>query len=53
VTGAQFKQIIEEQWRISDGKEAFLAFGVSENVTYAYDPAVRNRSIELLADLWF
>ena len=38
VTGAQFKQIIEEQWRISDGKEAFLAFGVSENVTYAYDP---------------
>ena len=22
-------------------------------VTYAYDPAVRNRSIELLADLWF
>ena len=22
-------------------------------VTYAYDPVVRNRSIELLADLWF
>ncbi|MCT2295201.1 5'-nucleotidase C-terminal domain-containing protein, partial [Brachybacterium muris] len=38
VTGAQFKQILEEQWRIADGKEAFLAFGVSENVTYAYDP---------------
>ena len=22
-------------------------------VTYAFDPAVRNRSLELLADLWF
>ncbi|PZO58004.1 MAG: bifunctional metallophosphatase/5'-nucleotidase, partial [Pseudoxanthomonas suwonensis] len=37
-SGDEGKQIIEEQWRISDGKEAFLAFGVSENVTYAYDP---------------
>ncbi|MDV8002192.1 hypothetical protein [Rhodococcus sp. IEGM 1408] len=22
-------------------------------VTYAYDPAVRNKSLELLADVWF
>ena len=37
VTGAQFKQMLEEQWSVNDGGEQFLAFGVSENVTYTFD----------------
>jgi len=35
LTGAQFTALIEEQWR-PDG--SFLALGLSENVTYTYDP---------------
>ncbi|ATG50928.1 bifunctional metallophosphatase/5'-nucleotidase [Brachybacterium vulturis] len=41
VTGAQFEQILEEQWqRAADGGPVvppFLAFGVSENVEYVFD----------------
>lgn len=33
VTGAQFVQMLEEQW----GEKGFLAFSVSENISYAYD----------------
>lgn len=42
VTGAQFKQMLEEQWqRDASGKSTgeFLAFGVSQNVQFAYNPA--------------
>lgn len=36
VTGAQFLQMLEEQWN-RDDSGAFLAFSVSENIEYAYD----------------
>lgn len=44
VTGAQFKQMLEEQWQrsaeggeVDEGDESFLAFSVSENVEYVFD----------------
>ena len=44
VTGAQFKQMLEEQWQrtadggeVDAGDEPFLAFSVSENVEYVFD----------------
>src|SRR5690606_39590713 len=43
VSGAQFKQMLEEQWQrtadggaVEDGDEPFLAFSVSENVEYVF-----------------
>ncbi|GLI30125.1 MULTISPECIES: bifunctional metallophosphatase/5'-nucleotidase [Brachybacterium] len=44
VSGAQFLQMLEEQWQrtadgggVDEGDESFLAFSVSENVEYAFD----------------
>jgi 2',3'-cyclic-nucleotide 2'-phosphodiesterase (5'-nucleotidase family) len=44
VSGAQFEQMLEEQWQrgedgggVDEGDEAFLAFSVSENVDYVVD----------------
>lgn len=37
VTGAQFTKMLEEQW----GKEKFLAFSVSKNVTWVYDSSAK------------
>ena len=44
VSGAQFAQMLEEQWQrtadggtVEDGDEPFLAFSVSENVEYVFD----------------
>ncbi|EAP98439.1 5'-nucleotidase/2',3'-cyclic phosphodiesterase or related esterase [Janibacter sp. HTCC2649] len=37
-TGAQFKQILEEQWQPAGVSRPFLAMGLSKNVTYTYDP---------------
>jgi len=44
VTGAQFAQMLEEQWQrtadggaVDSGDEPFLAFSVSENVEYVFD----------------
>ncbi|GAB3293488.1 LPXTG cell wall anchor domain-containing protein [Epidermidibacterium keratini] len=43
VTGAQFKQILEEQWQLDANgavpSRPFLKLGLSDNVTYTYDPA--------------
>ncbi|MGY5765434.1 bifunctional metallophosphatase/5'-nucleotidase [Brachybacterium sp. DNPG3] len=42
VTGAQFVQMLEEQWQRDASGVAtseFYAFGVSDNVTYTYDPS--------------
>lgn len=36
-TGAQFTMVLEEQWQLS-GSRPFLALGLSDNVTYTYDP---------------
>ncbi|MBB5633325.1 5'-nucleotidase [Cryobacterium mesophilum] len=49
LTGAQFKQVLEEQWqRTADGVpltsgRTFLNLGLSDNVTYTYDP---NRAMD-------
>ena len=37
-TGAQFKQILEEQWQPASAARPFLALGLSEGVTYTFDP---------------
>ena len=37
-TGAQFKQILEEQWQPAGSSRPFLALGLSKGVTYTYDP---------------
>src|SRR5699024_331962 len=44
VTGAQFTQMLEEQWQrtadggeVDSGDEPFLAFSVSDNVEYVFD----------------
>ncbi|MFW5473606.1 bifunctional metallophosphatase/5'-nucleotidase [Knoellia sp. CPCC 206450] len=36
-TGAQVKQILEEQWQPAGASRPFLAMGLSKNVTYTYD----------------
>ncbi len=49
LTGAQFKQVLEEQWqRDKDGNpltsgRTFLNLGLSDNVSYTYDP---NRAMD-------
>ena len=37
VTGATFKEILEQQWQPGSSRP-FLALGLSERVTYTYDP---------------
>ena len=37
-TGAQFTQILEEQWQPAAASRPFLALGLSEGVTYTFDP---------------
>ncbi|MEO7267775.1 MAG: bifunctional UDP-sugar hydrolase/5'-nucleotidase [Knoellia sp.] len=37
-TGAQFKQILEEQWQPEGVSRPFLALGLSKSATYTYDP---------------
>lgn len=39
VTGEQIHQALEEQWKVVDSAEHFAPFGVSANVSYAFDPA--------------
>lgn len=38
LTGAQLKSVLEEQWQPDGSSRAFLALGLSDNVTYTYDP---------------
>ena len=37
-TGAQFKQILEEQWQPAAASRPFLALGLSKDLTYTFDP---------------
>ncbi|WP_394216639.1 bifunctional metallophosphatase/5'-nucleotidase [Brachybacterium vulturis] len=59
VTGAQFEQMLEEQWQrnaeggaVDPGDESFLAFGVSENVEYAFDSSAErdDRIVDIRID---
>jgi len=38
LTGAQLKAVLEEQWQPDGSSRPFLALGLSDNVTYTYDP---------------
>ena len=37
LTGAQFKQVLEEQWQPAGASRPFLKLGLSDDVTYTYD----------------
>ncbi len=39
LTGAQVRQILEEQWQPAGSSRPFLRLGVSEGFSYVYDPA--------------
>ncbi len=39
LTGAQLKQVLEEQWQPAAAARPFLKLGVSEGLVYTYDPA--------------
>lgn len=39
LTGAQVRQILEEQWQPAGSSRPFLKLGVSEGFSYVYDPA--------------
>ncbi|WP_224760554.1 ExeM/NucH family extracellular endonuclease [Salinibacterium sp. ZJ450] len=38
LTGAQLKQVLEEQWQPAGAQRPFLKLGVSEGLEYTYDP---------------
>ena len=52
LTGAQVKQVLEEQWQPAGASRPFLKLGVNKALTYTYDPAgpVGNRITEILLD---
>ncbi|TQL55895.1 bifunctional metallophosphatase/5'-nucleotidase [Subtercola boreus] len=39
LTGAQIKQVLEEQWQPAAAARPFLKLGVSKSLAYTYDPA--------------
>ncbi|WP_271176104.1 ExeM/NucH family extracellular endonuclease [Leifsonia poae] len=39
LTGAQLKQVLEEQWQPAAASRPFLKLGVSKGLTYTYDPS--------------
>lgn len=39
LTGAQLKQVLEEQWQPAGSTRPFLKLGASANLEYTYDPA--------------
>ncbi len=39
LTGAQIKQVLEEQWQPAGASRPFLKLGVSADFTYTYDPS--------------
>ncbi|MDN5717220.1 MAG: bifunctional metallophosphatase/5'-nucleotidase, partial [Janibacter sp.] len=38
ITGAQFITLLEQQWQPAGSSRPFLKLGLSDNVTYTYDP---------------
>ncbi|SOD74225.1 5'-nucleotidase [Jatrophihabitans sp. GAS493] len=39
LTGAQFKQVLEQMWQPAGASRPFLNLGLSDNVTYTLDPS--------------
>ena len=52
LTGAEIKQILEEQWQPAGASRPFLRLGVNEALTYTYDPTAAQGShiTEILLD---
>ncbi|GAA1759387.1 bifunctional metallophosphatase/5'-nucleotidase [Agromyces humatus] len=52
LTGAQIKQVLEEQWQPVGASRPFLKLGVNEALTYTYDPGAVDGShiTEILLD---
>lgn len=44
LTGAQFKEMLEQQWQPDGSSRSFLALGLSDNVSFTYDPALARGS---------
>lgn len=44
LTGAQFKNVMEQMWQPDGSSRTFLNLGLSDNVTYTLDPAAANGS---------
>jgi 5'-nucleotidase len=44
LTGAQLKQVLEQQWQPAGSTRPFLKLGVSHRFTYTYDPAAAEGS---------
>ena len=44
LTGAQFKQVLEQQWQPAASTRPFLNLGLSDNVTYTYDADAPRRA---------
>ncbi|WP_255657901.1 ExeM/NucH family extracellular endonuclease [Actinoplanes sp. L3-i22] len=44
LTGAQIKQVLEEQWQPAGASRPILHLGVSKGLTYEYDPAAATGS---------
>ncbi len=46
LTGAQLKDVLEEQWQPDGSQRPFLRLGISKGFTYSYDPtAVRGKRV--------
>ncbi len=43
-TGAQVKQILEEQWQPDGASRPYLQLGLSDNLTYTFDPTMARGS---------
>ncbi|MGR2752889.1 bifunctional metallophosphatase/5'-nucleotidase [Agromyces arachidis] len=50
LTGAQIKQVLEEQWQPSNASRPFLKLGVNAGFTYTYDPAAAKGSH--ITEMW-
>ena len=50
LTGAQIKQVLEEQWQPEGASRPFLRLGISDGFTYTYDPAAAKG--ERILDMW-
>ncbi|YAL83011.1 5'-nucleotidase C-terminal domain-containing protein [Dermacoccaceae bacterium W4C1] len=44
LTGAQFRKVLEQQWQPDGASRPFLKLGLSDNVTYTYDPQAASGS---------
>ena len=44
LTGAEFRTMLEQQWQPDGNSRAFLALGLSDNVSFTYDPTLTRGS---------